>query len=215
MYSRLLLPDILSEQEGRILYLDSDMLVLGDLRPLFALPLDGCVIGAVRDPAKPHNIAKRNRAIGNAEDAPYLNSGTLLIDIKKWKQDNVGTRCFEYLKSPGRKEFPDQDALNVVLAGKWKQIDRRWNFTEGENRLFSEEHFRQAYIIHFTGKKPNLAHCVHPAQTIYLDQRKKTPWANRPLVSNTRRRIHRLYRKLDLAWERYIVVPLRAPFRGS
>jgi lipopolysaccharide biosynthesis glycosyltransferase len=200
MYSRLLLPDLLPSEDGRVLYLDSDMLVLGDLGPLFETPLDGKVLGAVADAAGPEHIARMNANLGRPADTPYFNSGALLIDIAAWKGRGAGGACMRFLQGPAPKLYPDQDALNTVLERDWLPIDRCWNFTGGMNEPL--EYFQRAKILHFIGRKPHMASCPHPARDLYLRQRQLTPWANRPLLSNMGRAVQKARRWASLALER-------------
>lgn len=210
MYCRLLLPDLIPDS-GRMIYLDSDMVVLQSLRPLVDMPMNGCAVGAVLDAGTPDNIARRNVRLGRAPDAPYLNSGTLLIDLELWRTQEIGQKCLDHLDKTSAG-YPDQDALNVALGENWIEIDRKWNFTERTSTDFPRDHYLQAAVLHYTWRKPNLAHCEHPARDLYLTQRQNTPWKNKPLVSDTQRRMKREIKKLDVLFEK-IVKRIREQFR--
>lgn len=211
MYCRLLLPDLIADT-GRMIYLDSDMVVLQSLRPLFDMPMGDAVVGAVPDAGAPDHIERRNLRLGRPKDARYLNSGTLLIDLEKWRREEIGNKCLSFLDQTS-SGYPDQDALNVALGEAWIQIDKKWNFTEQVASKFSREHFLQATVLHYTARKPNLAHCEHPAQDIYLTQRQNTPWRNKPLVSDFRRRARREFKKLDVLVEK-VLKRIRMSFAG-
>lgn len=200
MYCRLLLPDLIADG-GRMVYVDSDMIVRESLRPLFEQSMDGMAVGAVPDAGTPENIGRRNVRLGRAPEARYLNSGTLLIDLDRWRAEGIGDKCLAHLDQTSAG-YPDQDALNVALGERWIEIDRKWNFTERTSTEFPREHYLQAAILHYTWRKPNLAHCEHPARDLYLTQRLNTPWKNKPLVSNTRRRMRREIKKLDVLFEK-------------
>ncbi|MET0174124.1 glycosyltransferase family 8 protein [Agrobacterium vaccinii] len=209
MYCRLLLPDLISDT-GRMVYLDSDMVVLQSLRPLFDMPMNGSAVGAVPDAGRPDNIRRRNLRLNRDENARYLNSGTLLIDLEKWRSDELGAKCLAYLDHTSTG-YPDQDALNVALGDSWVEIEKKWNFTELVSTDFPREHYFQAAVLHYTWRKPHLAHCEHPARDLYITQRQNTPWKNKPLVSNTKRRMRREIKKLDVLFEK-IVKRVRAAF---
>lgn len=202
MYCRLLLPDLISDT-GRMVYLDSDMVVLQSLRPLFEMPMNGSAVGAVPDAGRPDNIRRRNLRLNRDENARYLNSGTLLIDLEKWRTDGLGEKCLSFLDHTSTG-YPDQDALNVALGDSWIEIEKKWNFTELVSTEFPKEHYLQAAVLHYTWRKPNLAHCEHPARDLYLAQRQNTPWKNKPLVSNTKRRMKREIKKLDVLLEKIV-----------
>ncbi len=209
MYCRLLLPNLIKDN-GRMLYLDSDMLVLESLRPLFELSLEDCAVGAVPDADNPDHIKRRNIRLGRSPDTRYLNSGTLLIDLERWRSYGIGDKCLDHLDN-NTGGYPDQDALNMALGDQWIDIGKKWNFTERTSTNFPREYFLQAGILHYTWRKPNLAHCEHPARDLYLTQRQNTPWKNKPLVSNTRRRIRREWKKMDVFVEN-LIKRIRAKF---
>lgn len=151
-FFRLLAPELLPAQVRRFLYLDCDLIVRGDVRNLAELPLDGNVaaacqdyLGLVRDAVSNHD------ALGMAGDAPYFNSGVMVIDRETWLSERVSERVLDctqanetHLYSQGVFFQYDQYALNVVLHGRIKLVGRSWNYG-------SEYQFREADIIHFNG----------------------------------------------------------------
>lgn len=134
MYLRLRIPDLVPRSVRRVLYLDADVLCTGPgLADLFGVDLGGAVIGAARD-------ATTRRLIDNGglpaleryphmhPQAPYFNSGVLLIDTAAWRRERIREKCEEYLaETSGARRFPDQDALNVACYGRWSRLDKRWN----------------------------------------------------------------------------------------
>lgn len=60
----------------RALYLDSDVLVRGDLKQLWNIDLQGKAVGAVTDIGFPMGH-------DHSTKAPYFNAGVLLIDLAK------------------------------------------------------------------------------------------------------------------------------------
>ena len=61
-YARLLMLSALDDHEPRALFLDSDVLVIDDLSPLWRTELDGAAIGAVVDGMEPHRYRSATRA---------------------------------------------------------------------------------------------------------------------------------------------------------
>ncbi|GHJ47638.1 glycosyl transferase family 8 [Catellatospora sp. TT07R-123] len=161
MYLRLLLPDLVDGPD-RLLYLDADVHVCGDLGPLWQVPLDGVPLAAVRDA-----FADRFDAFGgipgsgpeHPADAPYFNSGVILINLPQWRELDVTERCLAYLAENGdRLRFPDQDALNLVAYERWRRLPPRWNHMcsyELEPMAASERAAQDVRIMHFAGpRKP-------------------------------------------------------------
>jgi lipopolysaccharide biosynthesis glycosyltransferase len=120
--ARLFFQKILKEQVekmDRMLYLDSDTIILGDLSGLLNKEAP---IYAVRDNT-PSSYAK---GLGLST---YYNSGVLYIDVKKWLEENYQEQIENYIENNQGKKFtyPDQDILNVVLQGQITELSREYN----------------------------------------------------------------------------------------
>jgi lipopolysaccharide biosynthesis glycosyltransferase len=131
IYLRLLMDQILPADLERIIYLDGDLIVEGNLAELWQTDFGGAALMAVSDYGSAH--IRPGLPLPGVDDAqragaPYFNSGVLLIDVGRWRADRIGHAVLEYVaqfKSVVR--FPDQDGLNAVLFGKWRQLDLSWN----------------------------------------------------------------------------------------
>jgi len=127
-YARLLIPKVFPDTVSKVLYLDTDILVLDDLTPLWETNLDGAILGAVLDNLDPHFKSGKP----GYEEAPrvgnYFNAGVLLIDLDRWRKEQVSEKALAYMNNHPRTPFMDQDALNFVCDGHWKRLDQRWNF---------------------------------------------------------------------------------------
>lgn len=170
-YYRLFFGDVLPETVTRLLYLDADLLIEGDLAELWNLPFDGHPVQAVAD-AYAQKLHTRRLAgleiaegIRFTEDTPYFNAGVMLIDLSAWRAQRIGPRASELLwkygdRLPGR----DQDALNGALIGQWKRLPPQWNVHELSHwpaptpSGISEADVREARehprILHYIGEKP-------------------------------------------------------------
>lgn len=193
IYIRLLLADLI-DGDGRILYLDSDILIHKPILELLRTPLDGMMAAAVIDNGTRQLRVMANSKIGHAEDAAYFNSGVLMFDLETWRAEGIGHQCIRTAET--RNDYwPDQDAINIVLDGKIKALDAKWN-------LFSttplpREVCETGHILHFIPDKPTSENCRHPMFADYLAIRATTPWRDRPLTSSIRqRRIEQLSRTL-------------------
>lgn len=131
MYLRLLLPELVGDQARRLLYLDADTQVCGDLTPLWEVELGDAPLAAVRDAfTATFDTHGGVPGAGPQHDpaAPYFNSGVLLMHLPAWREQRVTARCLDYLDEyAGRLRFPDQDALNLAAYGQWLRLPHRWN----------------------------------------------------------------------------------------
>ncbi len=169
IYARLVFDKFVDEGIDRILYLDADTIIRGDLRPLWETNLNGAVLGAVRD-----FFRANPTEIGFVEDQPYFNSGMLLIDRKLWRQRNCEVKVLDLLTKSGQlMSWMDQDALNIVLNGQVKFVGLEYNFqprcadVKASFLYLSEQTYRSLrknpVIVHYTTSfKPwNAAFRVH------------------------------------------------------
>ena len=157
---RLLLQDLLPNYE-RIIWLDTDIVVNGDLNGLFYTDLGGCWIGAVEDvgygncpPPKTlmevRKVALRWARKYNFDPwQGYVNSGVLLMDLGALRAANVRKRLFEVVIDP-LSQWPDQDALNVACRGHIKYLDRRWNWQACKGTRW--EICADAAVVHFISR---------------------------------------------------------------
>lgn len=130
-YLRLAIPETVGERD-RVLYLDSDIIVLTDITPLLNIDLQGMPIGAVRDSLNP-TLATGNaltgwQRLGLGGNQEYFNSGVMIIDLPACRSDGLFTRAYEAVADYSEHlRLWDQDALNIAAANSWYRLARRWN----------------------------------------------------------------------------------------
>lgn len=178
-FARLLIPRVLPDTVSRALYLDTDILVLKDLMPLWQTDLEGAVVGAVLDGADWHLKHGTSVYPGVPRVKDYFNAGVLLIDLDQWRARKVSEKALEYHMRVPASPFMDQDGINVACDGTWKRLEARWNFQNhfGRNVERLAEHERPA-IIHFvTGSKPWKASSGSVNASFYDGYRSRTKFA--------------------------------------
>ncbi len=173
-YFRFLIPEVLSDFK-KVLYLDVDTLVLNDLTELLRMDLDGYHCLAVEDYGlKSRKRNKIKKVFLNNSDAPYFNSGVLMIDTAKWREDDIIGKTNRLLENEMKDpEYADQEALNVVLSGKWKKIERIWNsapYVSDPNNLPN--------IMHFMGYKPIFSDYNEEFKELFYSYLQGTPFEN-------------------------------------
>ena len=128
-YFRILAADLLPARLSRIIYLDIDLLVLGDLTELWLQPFDGHVVLAVQlRPSLAVSLDVCPPECQITDDTPAFNAGVLVIDLEAWRRDRLGARALA-LAERYRERFRswDQDALNCALVGRWGRLPLAWN----------------------------------------------------------------------------------------
>ncbi|KAH6908594.1 glycosyl transferase [Coprinopsis sp. MPI-PUGE-AT-0042] len=157
----------------RVLYLDADTLVRGDITELWRTDLGEMVMGAAVDVGYPMGHDGVERGL-------YFNSGVLLIDLYKMraKVDGLEGVCERFKEA----KLADQDALNEHFRGCWKRLSLRWNaqglgtyakFYAPDRHLASLDDMEDPAIVHFTGSlHPPLAEVLNPFVQPYTAK----PW---------------------------------------
>jgi len=183
-YSRFLIPKIFPDNVSKVLYLDADLLVLDDLNALWETDLEGAIVGAVMDMVDPYLKGKEGLVgVPRLKEVPrvsnYFNAGVLLIDLDRWRKERISERSLEYLTQNPTLPFADQDALNVVCDGLWKQVEPRWNFQDHCEKSISDmKQDMRPGIVHFISKfKPWKPSSNSVNASFYDDFRGRTRFA--------------------------------------
>jgi lipopolysaccharide biosynthesis glycosyltransferase len=179
-YARLLIAELLPPSIRKVLYLDVDILVCDDLTPLLQTDLEGIAIGAV-----PDRLDKRLKAGETiwTQDLPrvqdYFNAGVLLMDLERWRAEQISEKALDYLKEHPKTPLSDQDALNVVCDGRWKQLNARWNvINDHRTKISNRGTGNGPAILHFAGPlKPWQVGVLDPNARIYDEIRNRTLFA--------------------------------------
>ena len=158
---RIKLPDMCPDLD-KILYLDCDTLILGDLSELFNTNLDGKFLAGVKDVWGVDRYCKRLSMASGV----YVNSGMLLFNADFCRKENFFDKIVEFANNNAKIiEFCDQDSINkiadekkVVLNPKFNLMDTWWRGGYYEFDGEEEQEYLMAkenpVIAHLTGLKP-------------------------------------------------------------
>ena len=126
-YYRLYAAELLPSDVHRILYLDCDIIVRGDLRPLWELDMTGKAAAGVSDIFE--YWGEFQKRLLYPVEAGYFNAGVLLINVDYWRENAVGQQCLDFLANHyDLIEANDQDVLNAALWDKKIQLSPTYNF---------------------------------------------------------------------------------------
>ena len=180
-YYRLAMASMLPSTCRRILYMDVDVAIRGDIAEFFYQDLSGKTMGAIADcfPEKRlEHLRSICRSVGIAawpKDVFYFNSGVLLIDLDRWRKLNIEEKLFAFISEHwGKFPYHDQDTLDVVLLGDCKEFSAKYNFL---TEIADQQIEADPLIIHYVGGgKPWYFLSALPWRSVYLHYIKKTPW---------------------------------------
>lgn len=170
VFDRFVLTKVLPSTLRRAIFLDSDLIVQGDLRELWAEDFENRAVLAVQDFQLP-TFGRRfgdNLPAGIDPSTPYINGGVLVCNLDFWRREGVEERLIANLLAHySSYNWPDQDAMNAVVYDCAKLLHPAWNVLvnpvrhksgPSQTRLVCEavrlelSGWEAAKIIHFAGR---------------------------------------------------------------
>ncbi|MBA0725286.1 hypothetical protein Golax_021882 [Gossypium laxum] len=137
-YARIYLADILPADVKRVLYLDSDLVVVDDIGKLWDVDMEDKVLAAPEychanftvyfndafwsDPVLSNTFQGRNPC--------YFNTGVMVVDVDKWRKGGYTKKVEQWMAFHKKKRIYHLGSLPpflLVLAGNIKPVDHRWN----------------------------------------------------------------------------------------
>lgn len=182
IHLRLSIPQALAPITDRVLYLDADMLCLGEISKLAQLDLSEVTVAAVRDF---NALSMRTRlSYQHCTLRDYFNAGLLLINIPRWLEQRVSERTLDKMLNPTLKlKYRDQDALNLILDAQVRVLDSIWNHQCPLTRSLRKAQLEldapaDTRFIHFIGPlKPWRSWNPHASRALFVQYQSQSPWA--------------------------------------
>lgn len=195
-YARLFVSSVLPSSLKRVLYLDCDIIIAQSLGELWNLDMHGKTIAALKDA-----FSKWYRVNIDLEPNDIMfNSGVMLIDLDKWKEQKVEEKLMRFIsEKKGKIQQGDQGALNAVLTHDTYCFEPRFNsvtifydfdynemmiYRRPPKGFYTEEQICEAterpVIIHFTtsfmSRRPWIEGCQHRYLGEWEKYKKLSPW---------------------------------------
>lgn len=214
-YYRLFLTEILPQSLEKVLYLDGDIIVRQSLTELWNTDIEHCSIAAVNHPEI--IVSDFFSRLGYPAELGYFNAGVLLINLKRWRENNVVDSFIDFIEQHHKGLVAhDQDVLNYILKDDKKALPYKYNlmscsiYKRLENDKAYYEDIKDAIsnptVVHFLLAKPWWVYNrhLHPYRSTFFKYRNQTMWKDEPLWENrsfyirTRKRIATKLRHLGL-----------------
>lgn len=146
-YFRLFIAEMFP-QFDKAIYLDSDMVVVGDISKLYQNELGNNLVGASHEQAMMQTdvfgtYVERNIGISRNN---FFNAGMLLINTKLWRDEAVLDQFIDLLGIYTFRVTQDEDYLNVICKDRVLWVGDEWNVEIYEKIKYSEE---AACIYHY------------------------------------------------------------------
>ena len=141
---RLILADLITED--KILYLDTDTIVRGDISHLWDIDISDYYVAGVKD----YGVYDCGHVQELNYKGKYINSGVILMNLKRFKDDNLVKKMFDLINTRVLY-FTDQDAINLVCEDKIMFLPSVYNFAYTVTLEVINKSLVK--IFHFTGDK--------------------------------------------------------------
>ncbi|KAJ7966703.1 Hexosyltransferase [Quillaja saponaria] len=167
-YARSYLANLLPLCVRRVVYLDSDLILVDDISKLAATPLGETSVLAAPEYCNanftsyftPTFWSNPSLSLTFADrKACYFNTGVMVIDLERWRAGDYTTKIEEWMELQKRMRIYELGSLPpflLVFAGKIAPVDHRWNQhgLGGDNfrGLCRDLHFGPVSLLHWSGK---------------------------------------------------------------
>lgn len=196
-YMRMCIGSLLPESIEELLVLDSDTLVLGNLRDLWETKMDNYILAGVADCV---NVKAFRHQFMLQDSGIYCNAGMFLVNLKAWRENKIEDCIRETIhENNGNIFFFEQTLMNYACKDKILKLDAKYNsytlfyaFTyknlirwRRPTNFYTESEVKNAVvdsrIIHFTRNfymtsRPWVLGCDHPLTEVYRRYKYLTPW---------------------------------------
>lgn len=204
MYSRIFLSKIIPENVKKIIYCDVDSLFKGSLKEIWKIDFKNELVAGVED-----LIPVRYKIdIGLQEDDKYINSGFLLINLEKWREEDIikdFIKCIS--KFDGKQTHYDQGVINAVCKDriiilsprynlmtpfyilKYKKIIDYYKIKNYYSKIEIENAKLNPVFVHFVPAfttRPWMKNCRHPLVEEYRTFLEKASWSENNLLVDPR-----------------------------
>ncbi len=144
-YYRFFIPELFPQYKKGI-YLDCDMLILGDISELYRYNINRLLVAAAREEVmanEPVFGEYAEQVVGVPCDQ-YFNAGMLVMNLEEMRKSNIKEEFVALSKERAFRVTQDQDYLNVICAGRSLLVSQSWNKT-----AYSEDNGLKPKIAHF------------------------------------------------------------------
>ncbi|MCI5934044.1 MAG: glycosyltransferase family 8 protein [Lachnospiraceae bacterium] len=200
-YSRLFLKLLYSDypEVKKLLYIDCDTLITDSLQDLWNTDIQDYLGAACLECMS----RMHKKIIGALPKDNYVNTGMLLLNVTRWKQEDVDSQMMAFIqKYNGKTEYVDQGVINGTISNRFFLVSPRYNLTSlaydftYEEMLtyrkpdfgYSKEEWEKAIekpaIVHFTTSflsiRPWYEGSKHPYAKQWKETHDETEWKDEP-----------------------------------
>ena len=204
-YARLFAASLLPKSIDKIIYLDSDAIVADCLNEVWQMDIDDYYCGAVYDIAPKYN----NLYLDLPEDWIQYNAGFLLINLKKWRDDDLEKKFLNMIvEKNGEVYNNDQGIINVICKDRIYTLPPHYNIRSpffevgydkflkwyGIDEYYSKEEVEDAlanpvfiHLTQFVNGRPWFTNATnHPLRELFDSYVQKTDFRDEVYIEDNR-----------------------------
>ena len=129
-YYRFFIPELFPQYTKGI-YLDCDLLILGDISELYRMDISRLLVAAAREEVMA-NVPVFGEYAEQVVGVPceyYFNAGMLLMNLEEMRRMHLEDEFVELLGEKAFRVTQDQDYLNVLCSDRALLVNQSWNMT--------------------------------------------------------------------------------------
>lgn len=159
-YYKLLIPEIIPDGIEKVLYLDVDIIINGEIDGIYNMDLKDKLLGVRPDYFVNRFETNYKESLGIKRNEIYFNAGVMLFNLYKFKKIYNKEEIFRYIDE--HKEiikFHDQEVFNalfhndiVICQGKYNEFSRYKGIIDYIK--YKLHLYTRKSIIHYAGRKP-------------------------------------------------------------
>ncbi len=163
IYFRIFAAKYLPSDIDRILYLDSDTLVINKLDELYHMDFEGNYFIATTHIRKMLHKFNEIR-LGMEKNEPYINTGVLLMNLEELRKIKIERKVIDFIQKNKKKLIlPDQDIISAISGNKIKLVDdlkynlgdrnlNYYNLNNPNQKIGMKWICKNTVIIHYFGR---------------------------------------------------------------
>lgn len=206
-FNRLYAANILPDTIDKVLYLDCDTLILGQLSELSEMDLEEYFIYGVKDCIG----ASYKKNVGLSREKPYINAGVLYLNLHKLRKVDISHKIKKFLERFGKRiHYADQDLLNGMFNGEFGVLPAEYDVMTLEYMYCYHDILKLRHPVNYYSKKeieyavsnPKIVHfttCMlnirpwyessnHPLTAEFLKYKNMSPWKENALLVETKKK---------------------------
>lgn len=127
-YYRMFIAEMFPEYD-KALYLDSDMIILGDVSELYETDVEGFYVAACHEQVmiQVDTYGEYVEKVLGISRYNYFNAGMILINCEEFRNNKVLDKFIDLIHTYSFVVTQDEDYLNVICHNKILFLDQTWN----------------------------------------------------------------------------------------